>query len=171
MLDAICQWLVATAAAAPVLVVIEDLHWSTSTTRDVLRHLARRAGRAPMLVVATTRDSKPDLDADLATLLTELERSATVTRLALHGLDRDEVAELVGASRSAEADTIVAETRGNPLLVTHLTSDVRAGTLPIWLYQRDRRLDDRPAPCSTRPPRSVPSSTPTCSPPLTARRC
>ena len=44
--------------------------------------------------------------------------------------------------RAAEAELILAETRGNPLLVTHLTSDVRHGTLPVWLYQRDQLLDD-----------------------------
>ncbi len=39
-----------------------------------------RAGRAPLLVVATARDTKPDLDADLATLLADLERSPRPSR-------------------------------------------------------------------------------------------
>ncbi len=142
VLDGIRQWLVTSASSAPLLVVVEDLHWSTSTTRDVLRHLVRRASRVPLLILATARDSKPDLDADVVTMLADLERAPTVSRIALHGLDRDEVAQLVGADRAGEAETIVAETRGNPLLVTHLTSDVRRGTLPVWLYQRDQRLDD-----------------------------
>ena len=58
----------------------------------------------PLLIVATARDTKPDLDADLAALLADLERAPPVTRIALHGLDRDEVAQLVGAGRAAEAD-------------------------------------------------------------------
>ena len=63
-----------TAPAGPTLLVIEDLHWSTSTTRSVLRHLARRAGREPLLVVATARDTKPDFDDELVALLADLER-------------------------------------------------------------------------------------------------
>lgn len=142
VLDGIREWLAVSSSSAPLLVVVEDLHWSTSTTRGVLRHLVRRMDRERLLIVATARDTRPDLDADLVTLLAELERSATVTRINLRGLDRDDVAQLVGGDRAGEADTIVAETRGNPLLVTHLLSDVRRGTLPVWLYQRDQRLDD-----------------------------
>ena len=64
-----------------------------------------------------------------------------MTRVALHGLDRAEIAQLVGRHED-EAEVILAETRGNPLLATHITSDVRSGTLPIWLYRRDQLLDD-----------------------------
>ncbi len=142
VVDGIRDWLVTSATSSPLLLVIEDLHWSTSTTRDVLRHLVRRAGRVPLLILATARDTKPDLDADLARMLADLDRAPTVSRITLRGLDRDEVAEVVGAGRAAEAELILAETRGNPLLVTHLISDVRHGTLPIWLYQRDQLLDD-----------------------------
>ena len=105
VIDGIRHWLTIAAASAPTLLVIEDLHWSTATTRDVVRQLVRTAGRARLLVVATTRDTAPDLDHDLATLLADLERSPAVTRLELRGLDRDEVAALVGvAADDADAD-------------------------------------------------------------------
>ena len=117
VIDGIRQWLTTTAASTPTLLVLEDLHWSTATTRDVVRQLVRTAGRARLLVVATTRDTAPDLDVDLATLLADLERSPAVTRLGLRGLDRDEVAALVGVVAD-DADAIVADTGGNPLLVS-----------------------------------------------------
>ena len=139
--DGIAHWLALSAAAAPLLLVVEDLHWATATTRDALRHLVRRARRAPLLIVATARDSRPDLDADLALLLDDVARAPSVSRLALRGLGRDEVARLSGAA-TAEVDGIVAETHGNPLLVTHLTSDA-GGSLPEWLARRDDLLDDR----------------------------
>ena len=46
--DGIRHWLVASASAAPLLLVLEDLHWSTATTRDVVRQLvpAGRPGTA-----------------------------------------------------------------------------------------------------------------------------
>ena len=82
VVDSIPDWLVTSASSGPLLLVIEDFHWSTSTTRDVLRHLVRWAGRVPLLIVATARDTRPDLDADLARLLADLERAPTVTRVA-----------------------------------------------------------------------------------------
>jgi DNA-binding SARP family transcriptional activator len=141
VLDAIAQWFADSAAVTPTLLVLEDVHWSTSTTRDALRHLMRRARRAPLLIVATTRDSKPDLDAGLGALLADLDRSPAVRRVKLTGLDRDEVAQLVGDGHH-DAREVLAETHGNPLLVTHLTADVGGDPLPGWLHQRDRVLDD-----------------------------
>ena len=61
--------------------------------------------------------------------------------LALHGLDRNEVGELVGAT-DEQAAAIVLDTGGNPLLVTHMTSNVERGSLPVWLVRRDALLDD-----------------------------
>ena len=139
--DAIRQWLTDSAATAPLLVVLEDLHWSTSTTRDVVRDLARRAARAPLLAVVTTRDSRPDLDRDLAAMLADLARSPSVRRLVLPGLDRDEVGRLVGAP-SEVAEAIRAQTGGNPLLATHMVADPGRRSLPAWLFRRDAMLDD-----------------------------
>jgi class 3 adenylate cyclase len=142
VIDGIRQWLMTAAASAPTLLVLEDLHWSTATTRDVVRQLVRTAGRARLLVVATTRDTAPDLDVDLATLLADLERSPAVTRLGLRGLDRDEVAALVGVVTD-DADAIIADTGGNPLLVSDRLAEGRPGSLSALLARRDALLDER----------------------------
>ena len=141
VVDGIRHWLLASASSTPLLLVVEDLHWSTATTRDVVRELGRRAGREPLLILLTTRDTKPDFDADLSALVSDLERSPAVTRLTLQGLDRNEVGELVGAT-DEQAAAIVLDTGGNPLLVTHMTSNVERGSLPVWLVRRDALLDD-----------------------------
>jgi DNA-binding SARP family transcriptional activator len=140
MLDAIEHWLAATASRVPLLLIVEDLHWSTSSTRNVLRHLVRKAGRHALLIVATTRDSAPDLDTDLAVLLADLERSPAVTRVRLRGLDPEDVAVLIGRS-TVDAEAIVAETGGNPLLATHLSPDGVSGSLAVLLSRRDQLLD------------------------------
>ena len=139
--DGIRRWLVVSATSNPLLLVIEDLHWASSTTRDALRHIVRAGARVPLLIVATTRDSKPDLDATLEMFLAELQRAPTVARVTLRGLDRHEIAQLTGTEPS-DVDVILAETHGNPLLVTHRTSDVGGGLLPLWLRRRDQLLDD-----------------------------
>jgi class 3 adenylate cyclase/DNA-binding CsgD family transcriptional regulator len=140
VMEGIRRWLTASAALAPLLVVIEDLHWSTSTTRSIVRDLVRTAGRAPVLIVATTRDTAPDLDSDLAGRLADLERAPSVTRVELGGLDRDEVTELL-AAEAGDVDVIVAETGGNPLLVTHVAADSTSGSLRLLLTRRDALVD------------------------------
>ncbi|MET0459894.1 MAG: AAA family ATPase [Ilumatobacteraceae bacterium] len=139
VVDGIRHWLAASASAAPLLLVLEDLHWSTATTRDAVRELIRRAGREPLLVVVTTRDTKPDFDPDLAALVADLERSPAVVRVRLSGLQRDEVVRLVDVTEE-QATAIVRETGGNPLLVRLTTTDVERASLPAWLVRRDAML-------------------------------
>ena len=62
-------------------------------------------------------------------------------RVPLEGLDRDAVAQLVGDG-AHDAREVLAETHGNPLLVTHLTAQIGGDPLPDWLHQRDQLLDD-----------------------------
>jgi DNA-binding SARP family transcriptional activator len=140
-LAVVARWFGAGASEAPRLLVLEDFHWSTSTSRDALRGVVRRGQRASLLVVVTVRDSKPDLTPDVTALLAELGRSPAVRRVTLHGLGPGEVAELTGRG-AADAAAVAAETGGNPLLVTHLMADDRGATLPGWLSGRDLLLDD-----------------------------
>ncbi|HEY3485084.1 MAG TPA: AAA family ATPase, partial [Ilumatobacteraceae bacterium] len=138
--DAVERWLFHMASATPLLVVVEDLHWSTSSTRDFFRHLTRRAGHRPLLVVVTTRDTQPDMDVGLSSLIGDLERSPAVTCLTMSGLHREEIADLlqVGAT---EADTIFADTAGNPLLVTQGSAAGHKRTLTALLARREELLD------------------------------
>ena len=52
------------SAGRPVLLVLEDGHWADAPTLLLLRHLARAAGRARVLVLATFRDTEADLPGD-----------------------------------------------------------------------------------------------------------
>ena len=63
------------ARAAPVLLVIEDLHWADASTRAFLRFLAAGLADEPLLVVATYRPDELHRRHPLRPLLAELERS------------------------------------------------------------------------------------------------
>ena len=128
VLDAVAGYLTRAAEGGPVLLVIEDLHWSTSTTQDVIRHLTRRGGHAPLLVVVTTRDARPDLTEPVALLLADLGRLPMVETITLRGLSRPEVATLVaGLDSSGDPDRVHAETDGNPLFVRELATSRSEG--------------------------------------------
>src|SRR4051794_26674238 len=81
--EAVTRWLLTIARDGPVVLVLDDLHWADRDALWLFRHVARAAGEAVLLIVATYRD--PDLDFDrggpLADVLAMLRREIDYTRL------------------------------------------------------------------------------------------
>ncbi|WP_116201791.1 helix-turn-helix transcriptional regulator [Amycolatopsis circi] len=105
-----------TAAAKPVLVVAEDIHWLDRASADVLAFVARRIETEPVALIATLRDgSTPLLD-------------AAHSPMPLDRLPDDAAAELLD-SVAPRLDPMVrtrllAESAGHPLALTELPSAV-----------------------------------------------
>ena len=133
------------AEDAPLLLVIEDLHFATATTRATVRHIARSPIHAPILMLVTTRDTAPDVDDELRVLLGDLARMPAVDNINLGGLPAVDVADLLARLGStADAKTVTNETGGNPLLVVEVARS-RGGTtasLHAMLAQRYALLTD-----------------------------
>jgi DNA-binding CsgD family transcriptional regulator/tetratricopeptide (TPR) repeat protein len=86
----------------PILLVIEDAHWADRPTLALIRHLARSAWSARLLLLVTYRDeSEPP---ELGELLADLRRSEDVVRIRLAGLSAAEVAELVAGAVAGDLD-------------------------------------------------------------------
>ena len=81
------------AAEAPLVLVLEDLHWADESSHELLAFLAVRLRELPVLVVVTIRDE--DLDSEAQRWLADLQRRPRVTRLRVSRLAPGEVAELV----------------------------------------------------------------------------
>ena len=118
------------AAQAPLVLVLEDLHWADESSHELLAFLAVRLRDIPILVVATLRDD--DLGSEARRWLADLQRRPRVTRLRVAGLAPGEVAELVAGLVPAGAgpDPVAAVVRaadGNPLYAIEL-----AGTGAHW---------------------------------------
>ena len=112
----------ALARQAPLLVVVEDIHWADSGTLSLLRHLARHLRRQRLLLVATYRDVEPGEAQPLHEVLLELYRERLATRLKLLRLDREQTKELLGVLFAQEItpeflDGIYTETEGNPFFI------------------------------------------------------
>jgi len=130
------------AEAGPLLLVIEDVHWATTTTLDALHYIAAVGGHFALLVVLTTRDSAPDVHEAIAAFLSDLSRLPATERVALGGLDEQAVAELIGAlGGSADPATTAAETGGNPLFVREVATGAGGGSLVSLLTRRNRLVD------------------------------
>jgi DNA-binding CsgD family transcriptional regulator len=117
---------------APLLVVIEDIHWADRSTLDLLQFLGRNLSEAGVVLVATYRSDEPVRDSRLRSLLAELERSGRVERLQLESFNRAEIAgQLQGIlgspARSDLVDRIYRLSDGNAFHAEELVAADAAG--------------------------------------------
>jgi DNA-binding SARP family transcriptional activator/tetratricopeptide (TPR) repeat protein len=126
LLDGVAGYLRRAAEDAPILLVVEDLHWGAVATLDLIRHIIR-SGQGRVAVVATCRDRPPELTDPLGAFLADLVRHPNARRLPLIGLTTEEIAQLVGVDESEPtvSATDVARalhelTDGSPLFVKEL---------------------------------------------------
>ncbi len=122
LIDALSRVFVGLAATAPLLVVVEDLHWSDDVSLEFLLHLARRARALPLLLLCTYRHD--EVQAGLQHFLAGLDRERLATEIALPRLQPSEVDAMLraifGLERSITADflhLLYELTEGNPFFI------------------------------------------------------
>ncbi|GAB3258051.1 BTAD domain-containing putative transcriptional regulator [Nocardioides dilutus] len=118
------------AAAEPVLLVLEDLHWADVASLRVLRMLVDTVTTGRLLVVSTWR-AHPEPTGALADVAESLARRH-VDRLELTGLDAGDVATVVGAVASVVPDDdqsrrLADRTDGNPFFLVEYARLARDG--------------------------------------------
>jgi DNA-binding winged helix-turn-helix (wHTH) protein len=127
VLDRIVQVLAKAAAAAPLLLVLDDLHWADDPSLRLLEVLAGHLADLPILLVATLRDTDAPRDSTAETLARQSRRLA---RLPLAPFALSEVGEyLRRVTGEAPANATVAavheRTGGNPLFVEEAAQRMR----------------------------------------------
>ncbi len=138
------------AAAAPVLVSLDDLQWASPATLLALRMLPRELARYPLAWILARSSSQPRKGADL--LFDSLEGDGA-TRITLPRLRGDAVAALLADSFGAPPDrgllVQASGAAGNPSLLTELirclrednTVQVTDGRAQLISAQLPRRID------------------------------
>jgi DNA-binding SARP family transcriptional activator/tetratricopeptide (TPR) repeat protein len=124
LFEAVAAAIGATARRAPVLLVVEDLHWADHATVAMLAHVIRTVGWAPVLVAGSLRaerEGTPELDA----LLDDLRREQRLAHVALAGLSESEADDLVaawlgGRPPASLTEAVHGRTAGNPLFIEEL---------------------------------------------------
>ena len=123
LFDAVVALLELASAGAPVVLILDDLHWAAKPTLLLLRHLLRFGDRARVQIVGTYRSTDLDRSHPLAAMLADLHRGAgsgTANRLALSGLDEDDVTAYVteaGYNDEELARALASVTGGNPFFL------------------------------------------------------
>src|SRR5712691_2338355 len=133
------------AAAAPVLLVLEDLHWADGSTRDLVTFLSRMLHRERVALIGTYRTDDLHRRHPLRPVVVELQRLPSVISVDLAPLDPSALAEHLmavaapGRIDAAELNDIVTRAEGNAyyaeeLLASSLSGDLAdRSTLPAGL--------------------------------------
>ncbi len=117
------------AAAGPVALLADDVHWADDASLDAIRAIARRAAVLGMLVVTTARSHPPSAS------LSRLGETAASSgqRLALGPLDGDQLELLVerrfGSRPGPNLALSLATTAGNPFLAVEFVGALVADGL------------------------------------------
>ena len=124
---AVSRWL--GGQPAPVVVVLEDLHWSDRTSLRLLAYAAQELRERPVLLVATVRTVDPRSHPHLAPALAGLTRLAA-RRVPVPPLDAEAVAELleeVGpVTDPALVEVLTRRADGNPFFVLEMARLLQA---------------------------------------------
>jgi predicted ATPase len=164
------------AAAAPVLLVFEDLHWADASTRDLLTFLSRVLRTERVALIGTYRTDDLHRRHPLRPVTAELQRLPSVTAIRLGPLTPAALAEhltaLAGLRRedldAVQLNGIIERAEGNAyyaeeLLAAAAGEETHGGPgvpdgprvlpedLAALLLSRVERLSTRPSGCSGRP--------------------
>ncbi len=122
----------AAARQAPLLLVIEDLHWADRSTRDFIAFLLRNARQEALVLVLTYRSDELHRRHPVKSFVSELQRTAGVLRVDLRPFSREELARQVTAIVGAEPDPelvarLLERSEGNAFFAEELLAASDAG--------------------------------------------
>jgi class 3 adenylate cyclase len=156
LFDAVVALLGVASVNAPVVLILDDLHWAAKPTLLLLRHLLRFGEHARVQVVGTYRSTDLDRSHPLAAMLADLHRDGTANRIQLSGLDEEDVTTYVaeaGYDDEELARALASVTGGNPFFLIEALRHVDESggvwdpsTLPQGVREAvSRRLSRLPA--------------------------
>jgi predicted ATPase len=137
MVRELAEALEALTAAQPVLLVLEDLHWSDTSTVEAIALLARRRETARLLVLGTYRPAELIIhDHPLKMVKQELMIHGQCTEVPLGGLRREAVAAYLARRQAAPegrediAAFVYRRTEGHPLFMVQVVDYLEQQGLP-----------------------------------------
>ncbi|MEN9984560.1 MAG: hypothetical protein RI925_62 [Pseudomonadota bacterium] len=142
LIESAVQWLLYLSHQAPLLLVVEDLHWADSASLEWLQHLSDSLGKQRIVLLQTCRPGwglSPGAD----TRLLEIGRLKSAEAAAM-------VRHLFAPQRLASTvvDNIVLRTDGVPLFIQELSHMLRETSLVeqdgVWNFKDSTHLDRIP---------------------------
>ncbi len=125
LFQTLTQVLTELAHTHPLIMVIEDIHWSDSTSLEFLLSLARRIATLPIFLLLTYRSD--ETTPELTHFLAELDRTRLGTELALKPLSSTDVEAMLRAILNLDTaiskdfvELLLPLTEGNPFFIEEI---------------------------------------------------
>jgi ATP/maltotriose-dependent transcriptional regulator MalT len=125
LFESLTRFAASLAATNPLLIILEDLHWSDESSLDLLHFFVRRIAPFPIFLIGTVRNE--EFPPNLARRLAQLKRDGLIDELLLAPLARPEVEQMARAiQRPTDSiaadwlDTLMRLTEGNPFFVEEI---------------------------------------------------
>ncbi len=134
LFQSVTEFLRNAAAANPIVLVLDDLHWADKPSLLLLQYLVRGLRSDRVLILGAYRDVELERTHPLAEVLSTLRREPVYHRVLLRGLPVDDIVALLGAVSEQETDeqteagrrllaaALSRETEGNPFFVREVLS-------------------------------------------------
>jgi len=138
LFHAVQELVVRIASSAPLLLLLEDMHWADEMSARLLSYLGRHQRQARCMLLISVREEELPAASFIAAAIGELAREGVLARVELAPLSPTETRELAGrlAARhdlppleAALAEQVWAISQGNPLVIVESMRALAAGTL------------------------------------------
>lgn len=127
ILERVGDFILMLAQRCPLVLTLEDLHWADAASLELLRHVARRAAGAPVLILTTYRESTGAPATPVEALAPLFLRESRAERIRLRPLDRAALDELIAnryqmdaAGQARLGDYLTRHSEGIPLFALEL---------------------------------------------------
>jgi tetratricopeptide (TPR) repeat protein len=123
LFDSISTFLKAASATQPIVLMLEDLHWSDKPSLKLLEFVARELANSHIMIVGNYRDMELNRRHPLSITLGELSRERLFDRVLLRGLQKHDVRRFIEVAAGIDppdslVDVVHTQTEGNPFFVT-----------------------------------------------------
>lgn len=118
--EAMLSLLSALSQPTPLLIVLDDLHWTDDSSLELLAYLARHRQNERIMLLATCRDIELAPSASLRSLLNDLRREQVLVTLPLQPLTQAQIGCLISRLPPELVHSIQSQAGGNPLFAEEL---------------------------------------------------
>lgn len=122
--------------STPLLIVLDDLHWTDDSSLELLAYVVRHIQARHIAIVATCRDIELAPTSSLRILLNDLRREQALVTLPVQPLDDGQIGSLVAHLPQVIIKSIQSQAGGNPFFAEELARMSETG-LPL-LYPDEK---------------------------------
>ena len=104
----------------PLLLVLDDLHWTDGSSRELLAYITRHIQGERILLLGTCRDVELSPNHGLRSLIADLRREQAIITMAVQPLTQSQIGTLVAHLPQNIVHSIQTQAAGNPFFAEEL---------------------------------------------------